>query len=185
MNERPIFVLRVRAEPGVDVIRNFRRWLKQGLREFGLRCVSIHQESAPRQEVTMSSFSERYPGSGYFKAADLLDQPDLDLQIDYVDLDVEIGGKLKDVVRFQNDGRSLVLNRACGTVIAALHGDEIDDWAGKWITLFTDETVMFGNENKPGIRVRPVKPNGDGGNAPALVQPKRTLAQDLKDEIAF
>ena len=40
---RPVFALRVRAEPGVDVIRSLRAWLKVGLKTFGLRCVSIEQ----------------------------------------------------------------------------------------------------------------------------------------------
>jgi len=44
MSERPIFTLRIRAEAGVDAIRNLRQWLKQGLRRFGLRCVDIRQE---------------------------------------------------------------------------------------------------------------------------------------------
>jgi hypothetical protein len=134
----------------------------------------------------MTSFIERYPKSGYFKAADLKGQPDLNVQIEDVELDVEIGVKLKDVVHFTNDGRSLVLNHACGIVIAALYGDQIEDWAGKWITLFCDETVMFGNENKPGIRIRPDAPRIDGGTPLTSVSPtKRTLAQDLNDAVDF
>src|SRR5262245_60967987 len=40
---RPVFVLRVQAEPGVHVICSLRAWLKEGLRTFGLRCVSIEE----------------------------------------------------------------------------------------------------------------------------------------------
>lgn len=32
---RPIFVVQVRAEPGVDAIRALRAWLKIGLRIYG------------------------------------------------------------------------------------------------------------------------------------------------------
>ena len=42
MTGRPVFVVHVRAEPGVDVIRALRGWLKVGLRNFGLRCISIN-----------------------------------------------------------------------------------------------------------------------------------------------
>jgi len=128
----------------------------------------------------MTSFIDRYPKSGYFKAADLLGQPDLNVQIDHVEFDVEIGDKTRDVVEFKNDGRSLVLNHACGSVIAALHGDEIEGWDGKWISLFTDTTVKFGNENKPGTRVRPVVPNSSNGASPTPVPPAEpTLTQDF------
>jgi hypothetical protein len=42
---RPVFALRVRAEPDTrDEIRRLRAWLKRGLRDFGLRCLDIHQE---------------------------------------------------------------------------------------------------------------------------------------------
>jgi hypothetical protein len=41
---RSVFALRVRAEPDVDAIRSLRAWLKRGLRDFGLRCLDIHQE---------------------------------------------------------------------------------------------------------------------------------------------
>jgi hypothetical protein len=131
----------------------------------------------------MASFNERYPKSGYLKAADLQDRPDLVVQIDYVDLDVEIGDKVRDVVRFKNDGRSLVLNHATGTTIASLYGDEIDDWAGKWIALFCDETVMFGNENKPGVRVRPFAPSSGDGARPVTKPPAERPPFD--DEINF
>jgi hypothetical protein len=145
------------------------------------RNTTLHQEGETQKEALMTSFNDRYPKSGYFTAADLLDQPDLDVQIECVDFDVEIGNKTRDIVQFTNDGRSLVLNRACGSVIAALHGDEIEGWCGKWITLFADTTVKFNNEIKPGIRVRPVEPKIDGGTLPAT----RTVAQNSNDEFGF
>jgi hypothetical protein len=48
---RPTFVLRVRAELGVDAIRNLRQWLKRGLRDFGLRCEALHEEAEERGSV--------------------------------------------------------------------------------------------------------------------------------------
>jgi hypothetical protein len=133
----------------------------------------------------MTSFNDRYPKSGYFTAADLLGQPDLLVQIDHVEFDVEIGDKIRDVVEFQNDGRSLVLNRACGSVIATLYGDKIEDWDGRWVWLFADETVKFNNEIKPGIRVRPTKPSVDGGAQSSSSPFERTGAQNLNDKVEF
>jgi hypothetical protein len=41
---RPVFVLRVRAEPHVEGIRALRWLLKTMLRRFGLRCIEANQE---------------------------------------------------------------------------------------------------------------------------------------------
>jgi hypothetical protein len=41
---RPIFVVRLRAEPDVNPIRTLRAFLKATLRRFGLRCMSINQK---------------------------------------------------------------------------------------------------------------------------------------------
>jgi hypothetical protein len=40
---RPIFTLQVRPEPGVDAIRALRAALKNMLRRYGLRCLSVQQ----------------------------------------------------------------------------------------------------------------------------------------------
>jgi hypothetical protein len=43
-DERSIYLLTVRAEPGVDAIRALQAWLKRGLRNFGLRCVELRED---------------------------------------------------------------------------------------------------------------------------------------------
>ena len=55
--ERPVFALRIRAEPGIDAIRSLRIWLKRGLRDYGLRCVEIRQlnDGGGRNEVQTES----------------------------------------------------------------------------------------------------------------------------------
>src|SRR5262249_60759398 len=54
---RPVFALRVQAEPGApggpSVYQRLRGWLKRGLRDFGLRCLDIYQEPEPEKETTM------------------------------------------------------------------------------------------------------------------------------------
>jgi len=130
----------------------------------------------------MPSFSDRYPNSGFLKAADLMGQPDLVVQIDFVELDVSIGQNIRDVVRFKNDSRSLVLNRVCGQAISKLYGDEIQGWNDQWIALFCDETVEF-QGNRGGVRVRPRAPEVEGASPtiPHRPQPK----PDFDDEIPF
>jgi hypothetical protein len=43
VTERPIFVLELRPEPGVDPVLALRALLKVTLRRFGLRCISAHE----------------------------------------------------------------------------------------------------------------------------------------------
>jgi hypothetical protein len=42
--ERPIFIIRLRPEPGVDPIRNLRHALKHLLRAYGMRAIAIDVE---------------------------------------------------------------------------------------------------------------------------------------------
>lgn len=46
--DRPVYVIRVRPEPGVDATRALRHFLKRALRSYGLRCVApLDVEGAP------------------------------------------------------------------------------------------------------------------------------------------
>lgn len=47
----PIFLVRLRALPGVDAVRTLRAALKTLLRKYGLKCLSIEVETANPQEV--------------------------------------------------------------------------------------------------------------------------------------
>ena len=44
MNERPTFLLRLRAQKNIDPIKALRRLLKYALRACGLRAVSLEEE---------------------------------------------------------------------------------------------------------------------------------------------
>lgn len=53
--------------------------------------------------------------------------------------------------------KRLVMNKTNATTIAEMHGNEIDDWKGKRITLFPTTTLAFG-DTVDCIRVRPTAP---------------------------
>ena len=57
MIRRPVFVVHVRAEPGVNAIRSLRAWLKAGPRRFGLRCTYAAEqtEEATDKQTTMET----------------------------------------------------------------------------------------------------------------------------------
>ena len=61
----------------------------------------------------------------------------------------------KLVLRFENGGRAMILNKTNGDTLADAYGDDYDTWAGHEITLFVVPNVYQG---KPGLRVRPPVP---------------------------
>jgi hypothetical protein len=185
MMMRPAFVLCVRAEPGIDAIRALRAWLKRGLRDFGLRCLAIHEEEGG--ELEMTSIMERYPKTN-LTAKDVEDG-DLILRIHYVAWDEMVGGKPRDVVYFANDDRRLVLNSTNAHRIARLYGDDGDKWPACWIKLYHDPDVEFDGKKQPGIRVheqKPEPPKGDNGPLPEIPSRRRaSLRDEMEDEIPF
>lgn len=50
----------------------------------------------------------------------------------------------KAVVYFEKATKGLVLNRTNAMTIAALYGDETDEWAGKRITIYATRVRAFG-----------------------------------------
>jgi len=147
----------------------------------------------------MVSISEKYPQTGILRASDL-EGGDLVVQISHIELDVELGnnsGKFVDLVRFTNSEQSLSLNPTNARTIASLHGDESDLWPSKWITLFKDPTVKFGEAEVGGVRVRPRVPTEEevAAAAPPMRQPGSAPASKrsgdgrqtdrLEDEMPF
>jgi len=113
--------------------------------------------------------SGRYglPSKQLFEAADL-QKGDLVLQIDYVEFDHQLGNSSKfvDLVHFTNDEHALSLNSTNAHAIAALHGDDTDQWPSGWIAIFHDPTVKFEDKVTGGIRVRPLVPKPEDGAMP-------------------
>jgi hypothetical protein len=48
---RPIYIIRLRALPGVDAVQALRAALKTLLRRYGLKCLSIEVETTNPQEA--------------------------------------------------------------------------------------------------------------------------------------
>lgn len=65
---------------------------------------------------------------------------------------------MKYVLHFNEHPKPFVLNQTNGQLIAKIAGSaDFDDWTGKKIFLYLDDTVMFGGEMKGGVRVRAPK----------------------------
>lgn len=51
----------------------------------------------------------------------------------------------KPVLFFRDKQKALVLNKANGNTIAEIHGQEMDDWGGKEITIYPTKTQFHGD----------------------------------------
>ena len=75
---RPVYVLQVRAEPGVDATRALRAWLKTGLQMYGLRCVEVREEPQTQEAIMpidltdTKSQSDPIPAGVYRLRAELM-----------------------------------------------------------------------------------------------------------------
>jgi len=98
--------------------------------------------------------------SGFLEAEDLPSNKEVEVEIESVRI-----GTRKDLGR---DGRpienplmqivgvkkEMVLNKTNARTIRRHHGNEMDDWPGKKITLFRSTCDAFGKKNVPCIRVK-------------------------------
>lgn len=99
------------------------------------------------------NINEAYP-SHFLKAEDLKGKT-VNVLIAAVKLE-EIGqGTKKErklLVSFQGKEKKLVCNKTNANIIAKLHGDNTDNWIGKWITILPRE-VEFQGDTVWAIRV--------------------------------
>lgn len=112
--------------------------------------------------------SQLYP-SKYVKAADLEGRT-ITLTIAKLTLETLGHGaeqEKKPVLYFDKATKGLVLNRTNAMIIAALYGDESNDWTGKRISIYPTRVKAFG-QMQDCIRVREEIP----------AQPKPTTQSD-------
>jgi hypothetical protein len=127
---RPVFALRVQAEPGVNAIRSLRAWLKIGLRTFGLHCVSIEQvtEQPSIQESKMVDMRQ-YAG-GIITADDVRNGPIIARIIS-----VYINEKHQVPVLELDTGDTFWAWPFNARKLAQAYGYNSDDWLGHTIKL--------------------------------------------------
>ena len=102
----------------------------------------------------MTTVSEAFP-SNYLKAADLNNRT---VKVKIKEVVFEEIGKNKDrkpIAYFDKVKKGLVLNKTNAVEVAATHGDQMENWTGKEIELFS-MMVPFQGQNVPAIRVRAV-----------------------------
>jgi hypothetical protein len=179
---RPVFCVRVQAEPGVHVIRSLRAWLKVGLRAFGLRCVSI--EEVTTQENKMVDV--RKYTSGLIRPEDLRDGPRQERIIN-----VYISEKFDVPVLVFESGDEMLAFAGSGRALAKAYGFESDDWRGHLVELSLGSYTNKDGETKESINLKPVtsrdgsSSNGGPQRADPATLPKLSPKDDLDDSIPF
>jgi hypothetical protein len=185
---RPVFALRVQAEPGVHVIRSLRAWLKIGLRTFGLRCVSIEEDQSATEEMAMDA---RKYASKYVKPDNVRDGP---IQTRIVNVfEEERYGRLTLELE---TGSQFALNDGNTNVLIKAWGYETDLWIGLELALELGTYKDWREDppvDKETVRVRAISPapSAQNGGTPASkppLPPSRIAPppkDDLDDEIPF
>ena len=105
--------------------------------------------------------------SDYLKAADLQGR---EITVAMTSVKMETVGKDKDmlpVLYFQGKAKGLVLNKTNANTIAALYGDDTDNWGGGEILLY-EAMVEYQGKMGPAIRVR--APRRSVGSEPLMTQ---------------
>lgn len=131
------------------------------------------------------NINEAFP-SKYLKASDLQGGTPT-VTIERVEMEM-MGDDRKMVVYFQGKTKGLVTNKTNANNIAALYGDDTDDWIGQKIVL-VEAMVDFQGKSVPAIRIRGPKPQQQQQRArpsSADMEPPRQQAHnDMSDEIPF
>lgn len=118
----------------------------------------------------MPRVSQMYPSK--WLAAVELDESDLTVTITGIANEPVTPDESKWVLYFQETDKGLVLNKTNTRTIAALYGDDTDDWLDRPITLYPT-WVDFQGKQVEAIRVRPKpskaakKPAGKASGKPA------------------
>jgi hypothetical protein len=185
---RPVFVLRVRAEPGVHVIHSLRAWLKCGLREFGLRCISIEEDQSSTKEMAMDA---RKYASKYVKPDNVRDGP-IQTRIVNVFEDDRYGRLMLEL----ETGSQFALNDGNTNVLIKAWGYNTDLWIGLELALELGSYKDWREDppvDKETVRVRAISPaptaqnSGTSASKPPLPPSRVAPApkDDLDDSIPF
>ena len=112
------------------------------------------------------NINETFPSTSNFLKKEDLPKP-VKVKIDsaeMIEFDQDGKTQRKIVLKFEGKEKALACNKTNARTIAAMHGDETDNWIGKEITLYNDPTVSMGDQVVGGIRIQYMPPvtEGDG-----------------------
>jgi hypothetical protein len=180
---RATYLLKMRAEPGVDEIRALRAWLKTGLRVYGLRCVAIEEV---KQENTMADM--RKYTTGFITPDDVRDG-----SIETRILNVYISSKHDVPVLELETGDLFLCWPNNGRKLARAYGFNDKDWIGHLIRFELATYTNKDGETRETVNLTPVssRDSNAGNGTPQRVDPTKLPPplnkrdDSLDDEIPF
>jgi hypothetical protein len=98
--------------------------------------------------------------SGFLEAEDIPDGKEIEVEIECVRMgtrkDLGRDGRPIEnpIMKIKGVKKEMVLNKTNARTIRRHHGNEMDEWSGKKITLFRSTCDAFGKKNVPCIRVK-------------------------------
>src|SRR5262249_54514181 len=175
---RPVFSLRVRDVAGAtSTYQRLRAWLKRGLREFGLQCVSIKEEENEMVDV-------RKYTSGLIRPEDLREGPRQERIIN-----VYISDKFDVPMLVFEGGDEMLAFAGSGRALAKAYGFESDDWRGHIVELSLGSYVNKDGETKETIVLKPItsRDGSSNGSGQQRTDPAKLpkLKDDLSDDVPF
>jgi hypothetical protein len=181
---RPVFVLRVRAKPSVQggpsVYQRLRSWLKRGLRDFGLQCVSIEEVKTEESEMV----DIRKYASGIITAEDVREGP-----IEAHIVNAYISEKHECLVLELDTGDQFYLWAGKGRALARAYGHESNDWRGHLVRFeHATYTDRKDGATKETVNVTPVSSRDGNAGGPQRIDPAnlpKPIEKDLDDSIPF
>jgi hypothetical protein len=182
---RPVVCVRVQAEPGVNVIRSLRAWLKVGRRTFGLQCISIEEVKLQENEmVDMRKYT-----SGPIMADDVRDGPRIERIVS-----VYISEKHDVPVLELESGDTFMAWPSNARKLARAYGFNSDDWRGHVIQLELGHYTTKDGETRETVDLTPISSrDGSNNGGPQRADPAQLPAplhkhadkDDMGDEIPF
>ena len=111
----------------------------------------------------LMNINDTFPStSNFLKKEDLPKPAKVKISdIDLMEFDQDGKKQAKLVLEFEGKEKKLACNKTNARTIAAMLGDETDNWIGKEITLYNDPTVSMGDQIVGGIRVQYTPPGMD------------------------
>ena len=94
----------------------------------------------------------KFLGGNYLRKEDV-DQRGTDLCISHV-MEEEVGEDNKPCIHWTSNHKPMALNKTNTRILMAAFGNDSRDWAGKWVNVYNDLTVVF-NGAVGGLRIRP------------------------------
>lgn len=113
--------------------------------------------AAPERRILAKpqNFDQLFPGR--FLKHGLLGGRDVTVTIAAVDREVLEGDKGDEeatILSFKESPKMLVVCKTNGLCLRGMFGPRVQEWVGKRVTLYADESIRFGSETVGGVRLR-------------------------------